>query len=148
MGKGVALQFKRAFPQNYSEYRAACASGEVQLGRMLVTRLDQLHGPRFIINFPTKNHWRSRSRLADIDSGLVDLRRVLLERGITSVAIPPLGCGLGGLAWSDVQPRIAEALSDLPVRTVVFEPAGAPTPERMLEARERPTMTSLRATLV
>jgi len=148
MGKGVALQFKRAFPQNYSEYQAACASGEVQLGRMFVTRLDQLQGPRFIINFPTKGHWKARSRLADIDSGLVDLRRVLLEREITSVAIPPLGCGLGGLAWSDVQPRIAEALGDLPVRSVVFEPAGAPAPERMLEARERPKMTSLRAALV
>lgn len=148
MGKGVALQFKRAFPQNFKDYNAACAAGEVQLGRMFVTQPGKLQGPRFIINFPTKAHWKARSRLADVESGLRDLRRVLQECGVESVAIPPLGCGLGGLDWSDVRPRIAEALGDLPTRVMVFEPEGAPAPEQMIEARERPSMTPFRATLI
>jgi O-acetyl-ADP-ribose deacetylase (regulator of RNase III) len=148
MGKGVALQFKRAFPANFKAYRAACAAGQVRLGRMFVYDTRELGRPRYIINFPTKDHWRSRSRLADIDSGLEDLRRVLTELEIDSVALPPLGCGLGGLRWSDVRPRIERALVDLPARVVVFEPDGAPAPERMADARERPGMTAFRATLI
>jgi O-acetyl-ADP-ribose deacetylase (regulator of RNase III) len=148
MGKGVALQFRRAFPANYNAYRAACAAGEVQFGRMFVFQPGQLAGPRAIINFPTKDHWRSRSRLADIEAGLRDLRRVLLELDVRSVALPPLGCGLGGLRWSDVRTLIELALSELPLRVLVYEPQPAPAPERMPEARERPRMTPFRATLV
>ena len=148
MGKGVALQFRRAFPANYNAYRAACAAGEVQFGRMFVFQPGQLAGPRAIINFPTKDHWRSRSRLADIEAGLRDLRRVLLELDVRSVALPPLGCGLGGLRLSDVRPLIEQALSELPLRVLVYEPQPAPAPERMPEARERPRMTPFRATLV
>jgi O-acetyl-ADP-ribose deacetylase (regulator of RNase III) len=148
MGKGVALQFRRAFPANYNAYRAPCAAGEVQLGRMFVFQPGQLAGPRAIINFPTKDHWRSRSLLADIEQGLRDLRRVLLELDVRSVALPPLGCGLGGLRWSDVGPLIEQALSELPLRVLVYEPQPAPAPERMPEARERPPMTPFRATLV
>jgi len=133
MGKGVALQFKRAFPENYDAYRAACAAGRVQLGQMFVFDSGRLERPRYIINFPTKDHWRSRSHLADIEAGLEDLRRVLTELEIESVALPPLGCGLGGLRWSDVRPRIEQALAELPVRALVFEPHGAPAPERMAE---------------
>ena len=102
--------------------------------------------PRFIINFPTKDHWRSR--LGDIDAGLADLRAVIVDLAVESVALPPLGCGLGGLRWSDVRPRTEAALSDLPVRTLVFEPHGAPAPEAMIERRERPRMTPARATLI
>ena len=116
MGKGVALQFKRAFPANYKAYRAACKAGEVKLGRMFVFDTGRLEPPRYIINFPTKGHWRSLSRLSDIEAGLTDLRRVLTELPVESVALPPLGCGLGGLRWSDVRPRIEAALADLPVR--------------------------------
>jgi O-acetyl-ADP-ribose deacetylase (regulator of RNase III) len=148
MGKGVALQFKRAFPENYRAYRAACAAGRVQIGRMFVFDSGRMERPRYIINFPTKNHWRSQSRLADIDSGLEDLRRVLTELKIESVALPPLGCGLGGLRWADVRPRIERALGTLPVRVFVYEPHGAPIPEEMLERRSRPRMTTFRATLV
>ena len=148
MGKGVALQFKRAFPANFKAYRAACAAGEVKLGRMFVFDSGRLERPRYIINFPTKDHWRSRSRLADIETGLVDLRRVLEELEIESIALPPLGCGLGGLDWSDVRPRIEAALADLPVRALVFEPEGAPAPEEMAERRPRPPMTRFRATLI
>src|SRR4051812_44530160 len=87
MGKGVALQFRRAFPANYDAYRAACAHEEVQLGTMFVCDLGRMEGPRWIINFPTKRHWRSKSRLADIEAGLTDLRRVLAELNIASVAL-------------------------------------------------------------
>jgi O-acetyl-ADP-ribose deacetylase (regulator of RNase III) len=118
MGKGLALAFRRAFPANYETYRAACEAGEVRLGEMLVVK----DGGRLIVNFPTKGHWRSRSRLEDIEAGLRDLRRVLVEREVTSVAVPALGCGLGGLDWADVQPRIEAALDDLPVRALVHEP--------------------------
>ncbi len=148
MGKGVALQFKRAFPNNYKAYRAACAAGEVKLGRMFVFDTGRLERPRYIINFPTKDRWRSRSRLGDIEAGLQDLRRVLGELEVETVAVPPLGCGLGGLRWSDVRPRIEAALADLPVRVLVFEPHGAPAPERMPERRPRPRMTPFRATLI
>jgi O-acetyl-ADP-ribose deacetylase (regulator of RNase III) len=148
MGKGVALQFKRAFPANFKAYKSACDAGEVQLGRMFVTQTDRLENPRFIINFPTKGHWKSRSRLADVESGLQDLRRVLTDCEIASVAVPPLGCGLGGLDWDEVRPRIEAALADLPVRVLVFEPTGAPAADRMVEARPRPAMTPFRATLV
>lgn len=148
MGKGVALQFKRAFPDNYKAYQAACATGRVQLGRMLVFDSGRMERPRYIINFPTKDHWRSRSRLADIDAGLEDLRRVLTELEIDSVAVPPLGCGLGGLRWTDVRPRIERALGALPLRVLVYEPHGAPAPEAMPERRARPRMTAFRATLV
>jgi O-acetyl-ADP-ribose deacetylase (regulator of RNase III) len=148
MGKGVALQFKRAFPENYKAYRAACAAGRVKLGQMFVFDSGRMGHPRYIINFPTKDHWRSRSRVADIDAGLEDLRRVLAELQIESVAIPPLGCGLGGLRWTDVRPRIERALGTLPVRVLVYEPQGAPAPAEMPERRARPRMTAFRATLV
>lgn len=148
MGKGVALQFKRAFPENFRAYRAACAAEKVTLGRMFVFDNGQLEGPRYIINFPTKGHWRSRSRLADVEAGLEDLRRVLAALPIESVALPPLGCGLGGLRWSDVRPRIERALAELTLRALVFEPDGAPAPERMSERGLRPRMTTFRATLI
>lgn len=148
MGKGVALQFKRAFPDNYRAYRAACEAGQVKLGRVFVFDSGRMGHPRYIINFPTKGHWRSRSRLADIETGLEDLRRVIGELQIESIAVPPLGCGLGGLRWEDVRPRIEAALSTLPVRALVYEPHGAPIPEEMPERRERPRMTAFRATLV
>jgi O-acetyl-ADP-ribose deacetylase (regulator of RNase III) len=148
MGKGVALRFRRAYPDNYKAYRAACAAGNVRLGRMFVFDTGRLGRPRYVINFPTKDHWRSRSRLTDIEVGLGDLRRVLAELGVQSVALPPLGCGLGGLRWSEVRPRIEAALADLPVRVFVFEPHGAPAPEHMPERCERPRMTAFRAMLI
>lgn len=148
MGKGIALQFKRAFPANYDAYRAACAAGDVRLGEMFVTESDRLGNPRLIINFPTKGHWKAKSRIADIESGLHDLRRVLVERDVTSLALPPLGCGLGGLNWSDVKPRIETALGDLAVDITVFEPSGAPDPGSMVDRRARPRMTAGRAALI
>lgn len=149
MGKGIALQFKRAFPENFKHYAKACKQKEVRLGQMLVHEIDALGGPKYIINFPTKGHWKSASRLEDIRTGLVDLRETLLVLGIRSVAMPPLGCGNGGLDWSDVYPMIQKELSDLQdVRVMVFPPAGAPSPAEMPVRTKRPNMTSARAALL
>jgi O-acetyl-ADP-ribose deacetylase (regulator of RNase III) len=148
MGKGIALQFKRAFARNYQAYRAACKEGDVQLGRMFVTATEALDGPRLIINFPTKRHWKSRSRLPEIEIGLQDLRRTLIAEKVRSVAIPPLGCGLGGLDWTDVKPRIDAALGDLDVLVLVYEPAGAPAAADIVERRRRPRMTPARSAFI
>lgn len=119
---GLALQFKNAFPENFKAYEAACKRVDVQPGCMFVFETGQLT-QRFIVNFPTKRHWRGKSRIEDIEAGLVDLARVIRDKGIRSIAIPPLGCGLGGLAWNDVRPRIERALGSLKdIRTLVFEP--------------------------
>jgi O-acetyl-ADP-ribose deacetylase (regulator of RNase III) len=104
MGKGIALQFKQRYPQNYETYRAACKRRQVHLGSMFVVATGALHGPRHIINFPTKGHWREQSRLEHIQAGLRDLVRVINELGINSIALPPLGCGNGGLEWTIVRP--------------------------------------------
>lgn len=124
MGKGVALQFKRAFPDNFQAYSVACSRGEVQVGRMFTVETSLMQ-PRLIVNFPTKRHWRSPSRLGDIAAGLADLRRVIGEYGVASVAVPALGCGNGGLEWCDVKPLIAAELGGLPgVEVAVYAPGG------------------------
>lgn len=122
MGKGLALQIKQAFPDAFAAYARACKAGEVQVGRMHVVR--RAAPPRFIINFPTKQHWRQPSQLAYVRDGLRDLVAQVRALGITSIAVPPLGCGLGGLAWSDVEPLIIAAFAELPaVQVVLFRPA-------------------------
>jgi O-acetyl-ADP-ribose deacetylase (regulator of RNase III) len=149
MGKGIALQFKRAFPENYEAYRRACARGEVEPGRMFVFETGWVSPPRLIINFPTKRHWRSRSRLDDLEAGLAALASEIRERGVRSVAIPPLGCGHGGLDWTDVRPRIERALADLgDVEVRLYEPSGAPDPRRMPDRRSRPRLTPTRAAFI
>lgn len=118
MGKGIALQFKRAFPDNYKAYKRACDVGDVELGHMFIWDAGALapDGPRYVINFPTKRHWRSKSTLADIQAGLEDLVRQIKDLSITTVAVPPLGCGHGGLRWAEVRPLIVAAFEQ-PVRT-------------------------------
>ncbi|MCL6091927.1 MAG: macro domain-containing protein, partial [Actinobacteria bacterium] len=149
MGKGVALQFKQAFPFNFKVYRAACKRGEVRVGKMFVFDAGQITKPRYIINFPTKTHWKARSRLADVESGLRDLRRVVKELNVTSIAVPPLGCGNGGLDWRDVRPLITDALGDLEgVYVLVFEPKGAPRASQMKVGTAKPKMTRGRAVLI
>jgi len=124
MGKGVALMFKDAFPENFKEYELACKNHKVQVGHMFVTEREQLMGPRWIINFPTKKHWRNPSQLEWVEAGLADLRRIIEREGIQSIAIPPLGAGNGGLDWADVRPRIQAALGDLSdVDVVIYEPS-------------------------
>ena len=151
MGKGIALQFKRAFPENFKAYKRASDRGELKLGRMFVWDVGALveDGPRYIINFPTKKHWRSKSRLADIRSGLDDLVRQLKDLDIKSVAVPPLGCGHGGLRWSDVRPLIEEAFAALPEVTVLlYPPEGAPAAQDQPVRTDTPKMTPGRAALI
>jgi O-acetyl-ADP-ribose deacetylase (regulator of RNase III) len=151
MGKGIALQFRRAFPENFKAYKRACAEGRIELGRMFVWDAGDLadQGPRFIINFPTKKHWRSKSKLADIRTGLEDLVRQLRALPVRSVAVPPLGCGHGGLRWDEVRPLIVKALEQLPDLTVLlYPPEGAPVAADQPVRTESPRMTPGRAALV
>ena len=149
MGRGIALQFKRAFPENFKVYAKACKRGEVRPGRIFVFETGQLANPRYIFNFPTKRHWRGKSRIEDIELGLEALAHEIRARRVQSVAIPPLGSGLGGLDWNEVRPRIEQALSSIDdVRLIVFEPHGAPDAEKMVRNREVPKMTAGRAALV
>jgi O-acetyl-ADP-ribose deacetylase (regulator of RNase III) len=146
MGRGIALQFKNAFPANFKAYQAACAREDVRPGKMFVFETGTLGNPKFIINFPTKRHWKGKSRMEDIESGLKALAGEIRERGIRSIAIPPLGSGLGGLNWSDVRPRIDAALrgiNDLDV--IIFEPNSDPV---TMKSRDVPSMTAGRAALV
>lgn len=122
MGKGLALQFKKAFPANFRAYEAAAKAGALEIGKMFVFTSEA--APRYIINFPTKRHWREPSTLAYVDSGLRDLLAVVRERDIRSLAVPALGAGLGGLAWSDVRPLIERAFAGMAdVNVLLFEPA-------------------------
>ena len=149
MGRGIALQFKNAFPANFKAYAAACKRGEVQPGRMFVFETGTLGNPKFIINFPTKRHWRGKSRIEDIDTGLVALAREIRDRDIGSIAVPPLGSGLGGLNWPDVRARIEAALRGFnDVEIVIYEPNGAPDPRVMARTQTAPEMTPGRAALV
>ena len=126
MGKGIALMFKEAFPLNFQLYEAACKRKEVRVGQMFVTENLALDGPRWIINFPTKQHWRKPTNLQWVIDGLADLRRVIAKKNIRSIAVPPLGCGNGGLAWDTVRPEIERALGSLTdVDVLVFEPTEA-----------------------
>ena len=149
MGKGIALQFKKAFPENFKAYEKACKAGEVRIGSMFVIPVQQLAGPKYIVNFPTKAHWRADSRIEDIESGLCALVEEIKARGIKSIAVPPLGCGNGGLPWSQVKPLIETAFANIPdVKVLLFEPNAAPTGRKMLNNTKRPNMTLGRAAVV
>lgn len=149
MGRGIALQFKNTFPENFKAYKDACDRDEVQPGVMFVFETGNITPPRFIINFPTKRHWRGASRMEDVESGLVDLVKVIRELGIQSIAIPPLGSGLGGLHWPDVRKRIEGALAELPeVRVRVYEPHQESAPPMKTKSQKVPKMTAGRAALV
>jgi len=149
MGKGIALQFKQAFPENFAYYEKICKAGQMQVGRVLIFETGNLINPKYIVNFPTKRHWKGKSRLEDIEAGLVDLTKQIRRLGIRSIAIPPLGAGLGGLNWSDVKTRIEAAFADLPdVRVLLFEPQGAPPVEKMPVRTKKPNMTPGRALLI
>jgi O-acetyl-ADP-ribose deacetylase (regulator of RNase III) len=149
MGKGIALQFKKAFPENFKAYARACRAGEVKPGRMFVFPTGSMMNPKYIINFPTKRKWREKSRMEDIESGLTALVDELRRLKISSVAVPPLGCGLGGLNWREVRPRIEQALAALPdVRVMLFEPGGKPDPTAMPIRTKRPKLTPARALFI
>jgi O-acetyl-ADP-ribose deacetylase (regulator of RNase III) len=149
MGKGIALQFKKAFPENFRAYQQACRSHQVEPGRMFVFATGSALNPKYIINFPTKRHWKGNSRIEDISSGLKALADEIKTHDIRSVAIPPLGCGLGGLDWNVIRPMIEEAFTDLPeVLVKIFEPAGTPEADTMPVGTEKPKLTHARALLI
>lgn len=149
MGKGIALQFKKAFPDNFKAYQQACRAGMVRPGRMFNFPTHSLTNPRYIINFPTKRNWREKSKIEDIESGLKTLVEEVRRLDLSSIAVPPLGSGLGGLDWRQVRPLIERAFGELPdVRVMLFEPAGAPHAKLMPVRTKRPNMTVARALFV
>lgn len=149
MGKGIALQFRKAYPAMFKDYARAAKAGQLHLGQMHVWLTGAMSGPGSIINFPTKRHWRASSKLTDIELGLDDLVRVIRERGIRSVAVPPLDCGNGGLEWSIVEPLIRAKLGALPdVDVWLYAPDAAPAAAAMLNGEQTPVMTPGRAALI
>ena len=148
MGRGIALQFKKEFPKNFEEYKNACDRGEVVPGKMFITERNALNPPRYIVNFPTKRHWRGKSRIGDIESGLVMLRDEIEARHITSIAIPPLGSGLGGLDWPDVRRLIENTLSGTTAEIIVYEPGEVSDARSVARTKKSPKMTAARAALV
>ena len=149
MGKGIALQFKQAFPENFKSYTVACKAGEMVPGRMHVHVNAHLVNPRYIINFPTKRDYRGKSRIEDIASGLTARVGEVRRLGIASIAVPPLGCGLGGLDWGQVRPMIESAFSALPGVTVfLYAPSGTPDPKAMPVRTGRPKMSPARALFI
>ncbi|MBO0601186.1 macro domain-containing protein [Sporosarcina sp. E16_3] len=148
MGKGIALQFKQAFPDVFKQYAKACKQGLVEVGSMHVVQVDGLTNPKYIINFPTKKHWRDPSEMSYIESGLEDLVNVIKKMGIQSIAIPPLGCGNGGLDWADVKPKIEQAFKNESVNVHLYGPAGSPRPDQVKIGTKEPRMTKGRALLL
>ena len=149
MGRGIALQFKRMFPENFKAYKQACDHEEVRPGEMFVFETGRLTNPRYIVNFPTKRHWRSKSRIEDIEAGLTALVETIQALEIRSIAIPPLGSGLGGLDWDEVRPRIEAAIKPIAGLTAtIYEPGGAPAADEIAIVKEAPNMTAGRAALI
>jgi len=149
MGRGIALQFKKAWPENFKAYVAACRRQEVQPGKMFVFETGRLTNPRYIINFPTKRHWRGKARIEDVEAGLRALVQEIRRRGIRSIALPPLGCGLGGLDWTEVRSRIEQILGELTeVQVMAFEPGETPPLPKSMRRGRVPSMTPGRAALI
>ena len=116
MGKGLALEVKRRFPLAFKRYERSCRRGEMRIGRLQLVKTD----PQWILNFPSKDHWRGKSKMSYIEAGLKTFRATYKRRGITSIAFPPLGCGSGGLNWNDVQPVMEHYLDDLRYLDIYF----------------------------
>jgi O-acetyl-ADP-ribose deacetylase (regulator of RNase III) len=149
MGRGIALQFKRAFPENYKAYSKACEQGDVETGKVFTFDSGSMFKPRYVINFPTKKHWRNKSKIEYIEQGLESLIEEIKRLSITSIAVPPLGCGLGGLNWPRVFKLISAALSNIEgLNVLVYEPAGAPKAKMMENKTKKPKMTFGRAVLL
>ena len=149
MGKGIALQFKQAWPENFDAYAKACRAKEVRPGQMFIWETGRMVNPRYIINFPTKRHWREKALIEDIRTGLRALVADVQRLGIGSIAMPPLGCGNGGLDWRDVRPLIESAFSGLlNTQVQLFSPSGTPDAKAMPVNTQRPAMTISRALFV
>lgn len=143
MGRGIALQFKNTYPDNFKVYKNACDRNDVVPGRMFIHQTGMLTNPKYIINFPTKRHWKGKSRIEDIESGLEALIDDIKELNITSIAIPPLGSGLGGLPWVQVRKLVQQKMNTLEgVQVIVYEPGDFQVQTKALNA---PRMTASRA---
>jgi O-acetyl-ADP-ribose deacetylase (regulator of RNase III) len=146
MGKGVALQFKQHFPENTKLYIKAAKEGAIDIGKLLVTRDSSLHtGEKIIINFPTKKDWRKPSEYSYIEEGLKNLVKIIIEKNIDSIALPPLGAGQGGLNWVKVKKILEKHLSPLDIEIFIYEPTAA-IQEAM--KKERAKLTPARAMLL
>lgn len=149
MGRGIALQFKQAFPDNFKAYEQACKAETVQPGRMFIFETGNLMNPKYIINFPTKKHWRGESKIKDVEAGLRALVKEVKRLGIRSIAVPPLGCGMGGLDWKVVRPMIEIAFKELPdVKVLLYPPTGTPDAKTMPVRTKKPDMTVARALFI
>lgn len=149
MGKGIALQFKQAFPDNFKAYHKACNAEQVKTGEMFLFETGLLHNPKYIINFPTKQHWKGNSKMEYVVDGLENLAKIVQTYNIKSIAIPPLGCGLGGLNWIEVSQYIENTFVDRDDLAVsLYEPKGAPEVDEVIIATKRPNMTLGRAVLL
>jgi O-acetyl-ADP-ribose deacetylase (regulator of RNase III)/uncharacterized protein YwgA len=150
MGKGIALQFKEAFPYNYKEYVIACKNKNLEPGKLLaVWDSNLLYGKKLIVNFPTKTHWRQPSKYEYIEKGLLALKELIKKENIKSIAIPPLGAGNGGLDWVKIKPMIIAVLGDLPIEIQVYEPnAAIKEILQKQEAKKTVELTAARASLL
>ena len=149
MGKGIALQFKQAFPENYESYLKVCKQKKLLPGKVFVFKRGSFVNPKYIINFPTKGHWKEKSKIEYIEEGLKSLVSEIVRLGIKSVAIPPLGCGMGGLSWEVVKSKMESSLRVLKeVRICMYEPLGSPKPETMPIRTKEPKLTKARALFI
>jgi O-acetyl-ADP-ribose deacetylase (regulator of RNase III) len=148
MGKGIALQFKRAFPENFRAYEKASKRGDLEIGKMFIFDLGEFSSPRFVINFPTKEHWRGNSRLEYIESGLKDLVKEVKRLNIKSIAIPALGCSNGGLDWQDVYPRIEKAFANETAEVLLYAPLSSDAPIQLVTKTKKPALTPARTALL
>lgn len=132
MGKGIAYQFKKRFPENNKAYIQACKSNDIGIGKVFPFKEDG----KIIINFPTKDRWREKTKISYIEEGLESLKRLITDKGISSVAIPPLGCGNGGLEWREVKPLIEERLKELKnvADILIYEPT-------LIKSKNQPVIT-------
>ena len=145
MGKGIALQFKNTFPNNYKKYSEACKNKELEIGQLLITEENILSGKKIVINFPTKTNWRLPSEYKYIEAGLEELVKVIKEKSIKSIAIPPLGAGNGGLDWNKVKSILEKYLSQIEAEIFIYEP-NAKIKEVL--KKERVKLTPARAMLL
>jgi len=146
MGKGIALQFKEHFKENYKLYKKACEKNEIDIGKMFVTSTNRFNGPKYIINFPTKKHWRSPSKIEYIQDGMQDLLYVIKEKNIKSISIPPLGSGNGGLNWVQVKSLILNNLSKINnIEVIIYEPSQVAYDKSYTKKAIKPKLTSIRA---
>lgn len=150
MGAGVALQFKKAYPDNFKHYEKAAKAGQINVGKIFVTETGKITNPKYIINFPTKQHWRYPSKLVWIKDGLEDLKKFIIKKKIKSIALPPLGCGNGKLDWHDVKPLITQSLEEIKnLNVLLFEPSDfAYQPSSKKTYTKMPSLTDVRAMIL